>query len=180
LSEKQRTDVHATLLKQANVNRAGSVNFAINVGTRVPRTVHLVPLPSAIISLVPQYRQYQYFVANDEVCIVDPRTFEIVEVISSPGRTAGTESHRGRLALTEREKEIIVDNVSMADGSSLALGSLSEGAPVPRQARLRSFPDAVVQQVPKVSDYKYVTSENRVAIVDPESEKVQLVIEGRR
>jgi len=182
LSEQQRTNVHADLMKETNVNRAGSVNFSINVGTRVPRTVRLVALPATIISLVPQYRDYQYFVVDDEVCIVDPQTLEIVDVISSPGRMASTGSRGGSatLALTAREKRLIVDNVNLADGSTLALGSLSEGAPVPSQAQIRSFPDAVVKQVPKVRNYKYFTTENRVAIVDPQGGKVQLVIEGQR
>jgi hypothetical protein len=37
-----------------------------------------------------------------------------------------------------------------------------------------------VEQVPKVRDYKYVTAESRLAIVDPRGSKVQLVIEDRR
>ena len=181
LSEQQRTNVHSTILKESNVNRTTNVNFSINVGTRVPRSVHLVALPASVISLVPQFRSYQYFVANDQICIVDPRTYEIVEVISEPGRVAGGENRgSARLVLTEDEKRIILQNVEFDRSSTLGLGSLTEGAEVPRSIQVRVFPDAVVRQVPKVRDYKFFTAENRVAIVDPQGSKVQLIIEERR
>jgi Protein of unknown function (DUF1236) len=182
LSEQQRTNVHETILKERNVNRIDHVNFSINVGTRVPRSVRLVALPAAVFTLVPQYRSYRYFVANDEICIVDPNTYEIVDVVTTGTQTARGQEPRGmaRLTLTQDEKRIILDNVDMRGDSTLALGSLSEGSPVPRGARLESFPEAVVQQVPKVRDYKYFTAEDRVAIADPEGTKVQLVIDAKR
>jgi len=182
LSEQQRTNIHDTVLKERNVNRADHVNFSINVGTRVPRSVRLVALPAAVFSLVPQYRSYRYFVANDEICIVDPNTYEIVDVVSTGTQTARGQEPRGmaQLMLTQEEKRIILDNVDMRGDSTLALGSLSEGSPVPRGARLESFPEAVVQQVPKVRGYKYFTAEDRVAIADPQGTKVQLVIDAKR
>jgi len=182
LSEQQRTNVHDTILKERNVNRLDRVNFSINVGTRVPRSVRLVALPAAVFSLVPQYRSYRYFVANDEICIVDPNTYEIVDVVSTGTQTARGQEPRGmaQLTLTQEEKRIILDNVDMHGDSTLALGSLSEGSSVPRGARLESFPEAVVQQVPKVRGYKYFTAEDRVAIADPQGTKVQLVIDAKR
>ena len=182
LSEQQRTNIHDTVLKERNVNRADHVNFSINVGTRVPRSVRLVALPAAVFSLVPQYRSYRYFVANDEICIVDPNTYEIVDVVSTGTQTARGQEPRGmaQLMLTQEEKRIILDNVDMRGDSTLALGSLREGSPVPRGARLESFPEAVVQQVPKVRGYKYFTAEDRVAIADPQGTKVQLVIDAKR
>jgi uncharacterized protein DUF1236 len=182
LSEQQRTNVHETILKERNVNRIDRVNFSVNVGTRVPRSVRLVPLPAAVFSLVPQYRSYRYFVANDEICIVDPNTYEIVDVVSTGTQMARGQEPRGmaRLTLTQEEQRIILDNVDMRGDSTLALGSLSEGSPVPRGVRLESFPEAVVQQVPKVRGYKYFTAEDRVAIADPQGTKVQLVIDAKR
>jgi Protein of unknown function (DUF1236) len=182
LSEEQRTNVHGTILKERNVNRATNVNFTIDVGTRVPRHVHLAPLPNSVISIVPHYRNYRYFVAGEEICIVEPTTYEIVEVIRAPGRTIARVENRGaaRLALTDNERMIILQEVGASGGSTLGLGALTEGAEVPRGVELRSFPETVVEQVPKVTNYRYFTAENRVAIVDPQSDKIQLVIEGRR
>jgi len=182
LSDRQRTDVHQAILKERNVNRIDRVNFSVSIGTRVPRSIRLVALPAAIISLVPQYRSYQYFVVNDEVCIVDPSSYEIVEVIMVSDRTAGGSERgsSGTLMLTEEEKHIIIENVEMRSGSTMALGSLQEGAPVPREARLDEFPDVVVQKVPKVRGYKYFTAEGRVGIADPQGSKVQIVIDAKR
>jgi Protein of unknown function (DUF1236) len=182
LSEQQRTSVHQTVLKEKNVNRVNQVNFSISVGTRVPRSVHLVALPTSVISLVPQYRSYQYFVANDEICIVDPSSYEIVEVIAASDRTArgGDRGGSGMLTLTAEEKHVIIENVEMSGDSTLALGSLSEGSPVPREARLQAFPEVVVQKVPKVRGFKFFTAENRIAIADEQGSKVALVIDAKR
>ena len=70
--------------------------------------------------------------------------------------------------------------VDMDRSSTLGLGTLTEGSSVPRGADVQSFPDTVVQQVPKLKGHKYFAAENRLAIVDPQGDKVQLVLEGKR
>jgi len=182
LTEEKRTNINQTILRDRNVNRINNVNFSISVGTRVPRSVHLVALPATVIEIVPEYRSYRYFVVDDQICIVEPSTYEIVEVIRVSDRTAGRDGRgsSGALMLTEKEKEILLREVDLRSDSTLALGALTEGAEVPRDVSLRTFSAAVVEQVPKVRDYKYVTAESRLAIVDPRGSKVQLVIEDRR
>jgi hypothetical protein len=182
LTEEKRTNIHQTILRERNVNRASNVNFSINVGTRVPRSVRLEVLPAAVIQIVPEYRSYRYFVVDDQICIVEPSTYAIVEVIRVSDRTAGRDSRgsSAALMLTEREKEILLREVDLRSDSTLGLGALTEGAEVPRDVSLRTFSAAVVEQVPKVRDYKYVTAENRLAIVDPRGSRVELVIEDRR
>jgi hypothetical protein len=182
LTEEKRTNIHQTILRERNVNRATNVNFSINVGTRVPRSVRLEVLPAAVIQIVPEYRSYRYFVVDDQICIVEPSTYAIVEVIRVSDRTAGRDSRgsHAALILTEREKEILLRDVDLRSDSTLGLGALTEGAEVPRDVSLRTFSAAVVEQVPKVRDYKYVTAENRLAIVDPRGSRVELVIEDRR
>jgi len=143
--------------------------------------VRLVALPASVIALVPAYRSYQYFAVDDRICIVDPATYEIVEVITISEQTAGRSGPaHASLVLTEEEKRVILQEVDMGGGSTLALGALTEGAEVPRGVEVRNFPSTVVQKVPKVRDYKFFTAENRVAIVDPQGSKVALVIEQRR
>ena len=122
----------------------------------------------------------QYVVINDQVYIVEPNTFEIVEVIPVSGQTASRSGQAVRLVLTDEEKTIILREVDTAGGSTMGLGAIAEGAEVPRDVRVQAFPDVVVQKVPKVKGYKFFTAENRVAIVDPQGSKVQLVLEQRR
>jgi Protein of unknown function (DUF1236) len=182
LSEQQRTNVHQTLLKESNLNRATNVNISISVGTRIPRSVRLVVLPASIISVVPAYRSYQYVVVNDQICIVDPNSYEIVEIIAAPGQTARLDSRGGQsaLVLTEEEKAIVLRSIDMDRSSTLGLGTLTEGSSVPRGANVQVFPDMVVQQVPKLKGHKFFAAENRVAIVDTQGDKVQLVLEGKQ
>ena len=73
--------------------------------------------------------------------------------------------------LTEEEKEIILSEVDLRNGSTLGLGALTEGAEVPRRAEVPEFSATVVQKVPKVKGYKYLAAENRVAIVEPQGRK---------
>jgi Protein of unknown function (DUF1236) len=179
LSEQKRNNLHEAFGRERNVNRVTNVNFSINVGTRVPRTVRLAPLPVAIIGIVPEYRSYRYFEANDEICIVEPTTYEIVDVIRVRGPTV-VDRGGARLVLSDSERAIILREVDMRSGSTLGLGALSEGADVPRNASLREFPVAIVDQIPKLRDYRFFTAEGRVAIVDPNQSKVDLVIGDRR
>ncbi|WP_284317345.1 DUF1236 domain-containing protein, partial [Methylobacterium gnaphalii] len=80
LSTTQRTEFRSTITK-SGVRPLTNVNFSVRVGTAVPRSVHLNPLPASIISLVPAYRGYEYVLVGDDIVIIDPDTFEIVDVI---------------------------------------------------------------------------------------------------
>jgi hypothetical protein len=63
----------------------------IRIGAALPGNVNLVPLPATIVGLVPEYRGYDYFVANDEIVIVQPSTRNVVEVINAGGGEAMNE-----------------------------------------------------------------------------------------
>jgi hypothetical protein len=178
-TEEKRTNVSQTILKDQNVNRATNINLSISVGTRLPRSVHLVALPAAVIEIVPEYRRYSYFVKDEQIYIVDPDTYEIVEIIPASGQVAAR-SGPATLVLTDEERAIVLREVDMRDGSTLGLGALAEGSDVPRDVKVRVFPETVVQKVPKLKGYSFFTAENRLAIVDQQGSKVQLVIEQRR
>jgi hypothetical protein len=179
LTEEKRTNVSQTILKDRNLNRATNITVSINVGTRLPRSVHLVGLPASVIEIVPEYRSYSYFVKDDQICIVDPSSYEIVEIIPASGQVA-TRSGPATLVLTDDERSILLREVDMGGGSTLGLGALNEGSDVPRDVKVRVFPETIVQKVPKLKGYSFFTTENRLAIVDQQGSKVQLVIEQRR
>jgi hypothetical protein len=179
LTEEKRTNVSQTILKDRNVNRATNITVSINVGTRLPRSVRLVGLPASVIEIVPEYRSYSYVVNDDQICIVDPNSYEIVDIIPVSGQVA-TRSGRAALVLTDEERSIILREVDLRDGSTLGLGALTEGSNVPRDVKVRAFPETIVQKVPKLKGYSFFTAENRLAIVDHQGSKVSLVIEQRR
>jgi hypothetical protein len=82
LSTEQRTKI-TTVIKNQNIQPQTNVNFSISVGTRVPRDVRFHPLPTEIITVYPDWRGYQFFLVNDEIIVVNPRTLEIVAVIDA-------------------------------------------------------------------------------------------------
>jgi hypothetical protein len=82
LSTEQRTKI-TTVIKSQNVRPATNVNFSISVGTRVPRNVGFHPLPVEIVTIYPEWRGYEFFLVNNQIIVVNPRTLEIVDVIDA-------------------------------------------------------------------------------------------------
>jgi len=83
--------------------------------------------------------------------------------------------------LADREGEAASTRATgLTRSSTLGLGTLTEGSSVPRGANVHAFSDKVVQEVPKLKGHKFFTAENRVAIVDTQGDKVQLVLEEKR
>jgi hypothetical protein len=82
LSTEQRTKI-TTVIKSQNVRPVTNVNFSISVGTRVPRNVGFHPLPAEIVTIYPEWRGYEFFLVNNQIIVVNPRTLEIVDVIDA-------------------------------------------------------------------------------------------------
>jgi hypothetical protein len=80
LTTEQRTTIRKEVLT-TNAPRATNINFSVNVGTVVPSSVRVVEVPATIIRIHPQWKGYRYFVYNDEIIIVEPRTLKIVAVL---------------------------------------------------------------------------------------------------
>jgi hypothetical protein len=82
LNEQQRTQIRETVINSRSAPRVSNVDFSVNVGTVVPRGhIHLVRVPETLIRIEPRWRHYLYFVYNDEIVIVDPRSMRIVDVL---------------------------------------------------------------------------------------------------
>ncbi len=82
LSTEQRSKI-STTIKQTNVQPVRDVNFSIAVGTVVPRSVSLHPLPPAVIEVYPQWRGYRFVLVEDEIVIIEPSSYKIVAVIDA-------------------------------------------------------------------------------------------------
>jgi Protein of unknown function (DUF1236) len=80
-TSEQRTKIRETVFKERNAPRVSKVDFSLNVGTVVPRTVHIVEVPEVIVTVHPEWRGYRYFIVNDEIVVVEPDTLKIVAVI---------------------------------------------------------------------------------------------------
>ena len=180
LSEQERVRVHETVLKSSRINRVTNVHVTVEVGSRVPRDVRLEFLPTEVVSIAPAYRGYRYFVVDDRVCIVDPSSYEIVDVVIADGRIArGHDTRAYGLTLTVEERRILVREIEPSSESTLGLGALSKGAPAPREATLQSFPEPILRQIPKLEGYRYFTAERQIAVVDPEQRRVEEIVDER-
>ena len=83
LTPENRTRIHEVFVKERSAPRVDRVDFNVSVGTRVPRSVHFVPVPRSIVEIEPSWRGYDYFMIGDQIIIVDPRSMEIVAVIDA-------------------------------------------------------------------------------------------------
>ena len=79
ISRRQRARVHELLVRRRV--EPVNVDFPLRVGARVPSYITSYNLPQEVYEYIPGYEGYRYFVAGDEVVIVDPDTMEIVSVI---------------------------------------------------------------------------------------------------
>jgi hypothetical protein len=82
LSSEQRSRI-TTVIRGEHVQPVEHVNFAISVGTRVPRDIAFYPLPEQIVTIYPDWRGYEFFLVGDQIVVIDPRTFEIVAVLEA-------------------------------------------------------------------------------------------------
>lgn len=104
LSAQQQTTLQQSVIhsdKAPRVN-ADSINFQVHAGVAVPRSVSVVSVSTypTLIDLFPSYRDYSFFVVEDEVVFVD-RDRHIVDVVpAGPRARYSGESHgsRGSLA----------------------------------------------------------------------------------
>ena len=51
------------------------------MGWTVPETVELQAVPDTIVSDIPSVKGYRYFVYNDDVVLVDPKTRKVVTIV---------------------------------------------------------------------------------------------------
>jgi len=81
VTEEQRAKVKS-VFAQHHVEPVRGLNVSVNIGVALPRSVHLYPVPAEIVTIVPEYRGYEYILLEDNrVAIVDPGTFEVVDII---------------------------------------------------------------------------------------------------
>ena len=78
LSAEQKTKIRETVIKSGP--RVTNVNFSLNVGTVVPRTVTFAPLPAVLVEIYPQWRGFRYFIVEEKIVIIDD-SFKIVTII---------------------------------------------------------------------------------------------------
>jgi len=173
-SEKQHAEVRQHVLRDRKAERT-RLNVSVNVGATVPRSVRLHSLSAAVIGFAPVYRGYSYVVLEDEtICIVDPRTYVIVDVIPASTQRAELPSG-GHLTLSADERRLVLISVDRRHPADIDV-RLGLGAEIPRSVEVERFPDRVLERIPKLRSYRYVVARDQVIILDPSDRQVALLI----
>lgn len=81
LTTTQKTEIRNTIINNSNAPRANNLNVNLSVGVVVPSTVHFAPLPPRIVEIEPAWRGYDYFLAGDQIVIIEPGTRRIVAIL---------------------------------------------------------------------------------------------------
>ena len=174
LNDTQRTRI-STSISKLNVAPINNVNFSLSVGTVVPRDVRFQPLPADVVEILPQYRGHSFLVVRDDIVIVDPSTYKIVDVLPRAGRSTAAApapvSHK--VTFSDRDREVIRKHArstrieQRTTGSSTASTRVQIGDRLPESVEVRSFPEEVYRESPRLRDYRFIERENRTYVVEP-------------
>ena len=180
LTGDKRTRVQTAFRSKGDVKQRTGVNINIAIGTRLPRDWDFVPIPLEVVEIVPEYRDYVFVYVDDEYVICDPDTYEVVTVIPADRSYAGGSSGRPskcsrQLSLNADERELILESVS--GGHEVDVSGLTVGWSVPKDIELLTFPDRVVSEASELGSCRYFVASDQIAIVDPDEDKVVLIID---
>jgi hypothetical protein len=182
LSGEKRDRIQTALRDKPDVKHRRKVDIDISIGRRLPRDWDFAPLPVVVLEIVPEYRDYVYVWVEDEYLICDPVTYEVVAVIPAGGGSraaagygsGGSAKCSTRIELSANEQDLILDNVR---GREVDVADLEVGWSVPGDIELQRFPDAVLAEAAELSACRYFVADDQLAIVDPDEDKVVLLID---
>jgi Protein of unknown function (DUF1236) len=177
----QISSTTATRISEALISTAPAtsqnINVAVNIGAPLPGEAELLPLPPAVVSLVPEYQGYEYVVVNDQVVIVQPSTRAVVEIMAPTGVAVAPAAPPSAVVnLTDAQQQLLVQSVQGEGLPQAEIADLADGQTVPQSVELMPVPSAVVAQVPMIERYRVAVAHNRVALVDPGTRVVVHVV----
>lgn len=180
-TDQQRREVRQRLVGNRGAERISrrGLNATLTVGSRIPRRHRLHRFAPALLALVPAYAAYRYLIVDDEICVVDPDTYAIVDVIpSSIEQAVSPPVQRPVLALSADQMRCIYA-VTPKDQARVDLRiRLALGAEIPRDVELFAFPEDGLACAPELAGYRYVVVQDDVIVVDPVDYSIAGVISG--
>ncbi|TQF32349.1 DUF1236 domain-containing protein [Bradyrhizobium sp. UNPA324] len=183
LNRQQETKI-STSISHLNVQPLTRVNFSLNVGTVVPRDVHLSTLPPDVVEIVPQYRGYSFALVKDQIVVVDPATYKIVTVLPYSGQSTATTTtttrERSASKFSDRDREVIRKHAkTRTEGRSEArtTGSTARteihvGDRVPDSVEVEELPSTVYRDAPDLREYRYIHRDSRTYVIEPRERRV--------
>jgi hypothetical protein len=184
----EKRDRVQSSLRDVNIKRETKVDVNISIGSRAPRTWAFVPVPVAVVEVVPAYRGYVVAYVGDDYVICDPDTYEVVALFPASGgdyATTGRSSGEGGMAgqcttsltLSESDRVAILDAVEMSN--EIDARDVTVGWSVPSDVELRVLPRSIVDRTSALDGCRYIVVDGQVALVNPDQHEVVLLIERR-
>jgi Protein of unknown function (DUF1236) len=165
-------------LRRDRAATSQNLNIQVNVGTRLPPRVQARRLPSDIVGIMPQYRDYEYTVIDNRVAIVDPRRREVVEILDDGPGYGGTAAYgRDRIVINDdtrtRFRELVRSSSTTVGSTSPSGGGMSAS----NCLSLQPVPEELARTHPELSSYRYLAVGDQVVLVDPQQQKIVQVID---
>jgi hypothetical protein len=88
LNEREQTRV-SDIIRQQRIQPVTNLNFSLSVAGTVPSSVRLSRISGELADIFPPYRDFSFFVAKQELVIVDPQSYAIVAFVPIGGGTIG-------------------------------------------------------------------------------------------
>ena len=116
LNKEQQSKI-GSAIRQANIKPVEGLDLSLVVGATVPNSVQLVKVPDAVVAVLPQFRNYSFFIdEHQELVVVDP-ALKLIKakvpisgepVIRATSRT-GAKTTEGSARDTETERKTRAD-----------------------------------------------------------------------
>ncbi|QHO79048.1 hypothetical protein ACH79_24365 [Bradyrhizobium sp. CCBAU 051011] len=183
LTESQRTRV-STSISRLNARPVTNVNFSLSVGTVVPRNVHFRPLPADVVEVMPQYRGYNFIVVREDIVIIEPSTYKIVDVLPRGGRSTAAAPAPRKSTFSDSERDVVrkharssrteqrSNRVEQRTTGSATSTRIRVGDRLPDSVVIRSFPDEVYRESPRLREYRYIERDDRTYIIEPGERRI--------
>jgi hypothetical protein len=125
---------------------------------------------------MPQYRGYDFVVVGDDIAIIDPRSYRIVDVLTRAGQSTAAVPTPRKTTLSDNDREVIRKHTRSQTESgttgSAASARIRVGDRLPASAKIRSFPDEACREAPALREYRYIERDNRTYVVAPRERTV--------
>ena len=178
VTDQQRREVHRSLAGDGRAQRISrsQLNVPLVIGSRIPRRHRLYRFTPALLALAPMYAAYSYMMVDDTICVVDPDTYAIVDMIPPSIEEAGPPFSQGALALSGEQMRCVYANAPKDRARTDLRIRLALGAEIPRSVELFPFPDEALACAPELANYAYIVIQDDLVIVNPADYAIVQVI----
>ena len=190
LSDEQRTRVatrFSASIDRMNVRPLSRAQISVSVGAAIPRSVRVYTVPSDIVAVYPQFRGHRFVVVDDEIVIVEPRSYRVVTVLpmggerrmarSRPVETTGSAAAAPRVRISPQIREEIRTVVMREPACRLEQRvDFFLFIPLPRTVEVCELPPQIVTGTPELRGYRYVVRGEEIGLVDPDDNQIVEVI----